>query len=1565
MGLDNPNNVGQDIISKPPPAMSRSPALIPLEDVTELEPLPPSKADSQQSPSPNSNNINHDTISIDNSSSNQSILSNGNTHYHTVASPEALHPTTFPVQTGGNTIPSAQYVTISAVLSRSGALVPLNDDLTRESKDILGHSRSSSDSSRDNSPSEPTAGSTRTRRKTQRKPRGSGISSGNALEALGALWLHRDSKGRATSLSLQRWNASSSSSSSSSKKATSHDQSVSQTYSYRAFMKAIRDVGATTLGLNMPSPAFGSQNDSNGSSTIAERRARKRLEEDGDIVGQDGDTVFVRVKGRRNQPTFEVSTSKPPSPKPLSQPSRKQSRFNSQPIADPRAAFRRVHSHAASDTYGMGSAFGPQDPPTAPPSPVGMPGDWPGGRGWSSLANSGHEDAALLLPPPLLDDHGSSPQSFESLLGMERRRKQEEARKRLQRLAARNRPAHKAGLLTALSNFVKAAHAADQAAKVARQGHSRPGGLLRRHTESLETFRRQFVQPSQRHTRESSAGKSGSSNTSTDHSPVLRARASHRNSLVEATDPMFEPLGTVLEGQTEPSDARSDSHPPPVSTTRRSSIVMRNELFQPHAPRLLPIQLLGEPSPFSPHQRGDTTDYLSARSRMNSSTAPSLPHTPQIGPTMLDLPPSPWSSLDIPQDGMSFSLSLAANQLAGLPGTPRLAPTHLSVMPSPFPSAAPSRVGSPPLASMYALSPLKQAANGSSSLASPPFQPLDEDSVIKSLDSEVSVRRQASTSSAKRRRGSRLTPANLFASDSSAETQRTVSNDKLNHGKPNKDENEDSYFVSTDTPQHLDADEGQHSGPIKADTNECDRLDSAVRRSFLLWWFVGDLGLGARSTIENRASDPQNSPAIRLLWLACSEILSFLTFCLVHFVSVLHDTAHFLSVAFWFLRWVLLNLLGQTILSRCAIEAYRLIRAEWELVAAEDHEDRQSQTLGTRDSKKVRGGLSKWQVCRGILEIFCLQAVTRDRWMREGAGLNKLEGWQKVNSRDGSGAAPAGHNEADESSDSDDEETDLIITRRDADILEFARTPRLRPKTGSSADGSSGGYFADSRGATSLSEKTTPSQRSLVKKLKWASRLAIGAYGLHVHIVDLPPTFTPSGNRFSRQTFAHLSRLSNPDDVLHAEIQQMTGDEAPYQPTFYVARDHVRKMIVVAVRGTQSFSDIIADLDMRTERFPLPDSVEDAAQLTCHAGILRAAQGLIKADSTLFTTVSRALSEHEGFGLTLVGHSLGAAIASAVVLMLGHYAEQDVDSGNESGVWQIREGCGLPAGRPIQAISLGSPATFSAALSARAAMGKVPLVTSIVLGADIIPRVGHGQARELRRVLGALSRVRRRLSEKQKKRRLSITDKILSGEDQDVVASRRGSVDDTALHEDARVHVLRSWWKWRSLNKKSPAELSRSERHHKDRIESQLWKLRCDVEADLYTVIKARASASDGTHKDIPPSPWVGPRSSAPLHQLGQRRQALDSATLQSEAALGGVLMPAGKCIYMKHTEQPMTKGKDNNRGDGKASNLQSTSYTELYHIESPASFFSLPDFVPSLFADHLPASYEAVIEEL
>ncbi|PWN28245.1 hypothetical protein BDZ90DRAFT_231239 [Jaminaea rosea] len=1363
---------------------SRGGSISSLASVDDIEPLPPAIPTM------------HDEASSSARVASSSSSTSASTSRHSLNDTEHAIPA------------SARYVTVSAILSRAGVLYP-TDSSSTDGQDIFAV------------PPPPSSSSSHPRNAERRRPSG-GTSSGNALEALGTLLLHRDSKGRASSLSFQRW-----------------QPDGGEPPSSRRFLQRLQKAGKATLGLYIPQ--YSSTDDSRPTTpTIAERRASKRRQEVGSNGAAD-EVTFVTVRTRRNQPSFEVS--RPSSPR----------------ISGSSSLDAHAHAHtrmrlSRSQSYGIGSTYGLHDPPEAPPTPLGMPGDWAGSRGGGNgSTSSGEEDMALLLPPPLLDDAGSDQRSFEGLLGVRRAKEAEEARRRLQRLAARNRPAHKVGMMTALSNFVKAAHAADQATKAAaaakrQSSGTRPSVGPRRHTEPPQPLEKRRKRPVV--AEEMEVPSHGSS------SRLLSTSMDSSRSSIDAS----RTLETVPEDDAGLSKTPLSQAPPPVATSRRSSIALRDREM-PSAPRLLPIQAAMPETPFSPLAKSSAAasvnvsppaDYISARARPGSASNPNPPPAPRLAATVLSLPPSPWTPHAHARSGSSsrdqyplFSLALSSNSASSSrdvsePGTPRLAPTHLSYQPSPYPSEPGSLVASPKALSALVTSP--EVLSASTQEARQPLTPSSEPA-------------------------SAPAPASPLALE-----------------------------------------------PTKPDVAAPSASSSP--RSFLLWWLLGDLGLNVQHRLLSPTRTSSSAASLPLL------TLGFLTFCLSHLVELAYEVAETAALTWWFLRWLALNLTGRTVLSRCVLEAYALIQAEWTLVAKEDHEER-----GERERKAdpQPRGLAKIQVLRGFIELVCLHAVTREQWLREGAGLRLTEGWDR-------GVVPDGGAEETEDvgaseSDSDEEESDLVVTRRERDILEFTRTPRIRPQD---AQGS-GSYFHLSSSRKPSSSSSSSSTRSLIRTLKWASRLAVGAYGLHVHIVDLPPTFTPSGERFNRQTFAHLSRLNDPEDVLHADIQHLGDGVAaddgtpPYQPTFYVARDHVRKTIVVAVRGTQSFSDIIADLDMRTERFPLAAHDEDEGEedgedegqgeLTCHAGVLRASQALLAPGSTLLSTLSSALSDHPAYSLTFTGHSLGAAIASCLAMLLGRFDAK-------TGRWVIAErqgpaGGDLPPGRGVRAISFAPPATFSSSLARRASKGGArPLVLSVVLGGDIIPRAGHGQARELRRVLGALARVRRRRGE-------------------------GASVDGREEEEEedaARVHVFRSWWRWSRTH-------SSQERK---RIESQLWRLRCDVEADLYSAIKARAASG------VPPSPWVGPHSSAPFHQLAERRQRLvDAATLRSEEALGGVLIPAGRCLYI-----------DEGSGEGQGQGEKKQS-PRIYDVASPLSFFSLPLFTTTMFASHLPSSYESVIEDL
>ena len=1115
-------------------------------------------------------------------------------------------------------------------------------------------------------------------------------------------------------------------------------------------------------------------------------------------------------------------------------------------------------------------------------------------------------------------------------------------------------------------------------------------------------------------------------------SPLLRrAVMSRRSSRTGSVDATGRHLNTVFESvpldpSQIPDDELASPDLPPISSpllrpsSQGSSKASTFRDF-PAAPRLLPVQLSMPPSPFTPLAIDHRTDGRESRAPAATSNGDylsarvlsSAPRTPQLGPTMLSLPPSPWtpyqdSSATHAPTMIHLHLNTSSSSLRLLPGTPRLVPTHIEILPSPFPTSASSRRGSLTYDSPHALhaigtarSPLTGATTDFTSFAA--LRPTHVPETTSMSTAEAVQAADVKSTEAKSSRdytpsngALRLTPSSMLVA---AQSQHAASTEQNLASQSN-----DSSGTRPTTPRSSDhiashnlTRRASMSQKRRASFHEAVHVDASGRqRSFVLWFLIGDLGLRNRSAARSSQAEDQlkafetDYGGIAAIFV---HTVGLLVFVAAHVVDLAYSTYEKVSLVLWFLRWMAYNLTGRTVLAQCIVEAYSFIQAEWATVAIEDHEERGSKRDLDHQGHQKPKGLTRWQVLRGLLELYCLHSVTRERYLSEGAGLRKLEGWRKPSNQGQSNKAPkvrgsdrvdigthraasraaldekrrswaqqddkiefgssstdgkesaASHSQQpsadggdgsrtngidfsnavddkddnydDDDGDSSDDE--MIVTNRGDDILEFAKTPRLDAmRPGHSNTGYFGRAYdfmtspqvcasqsdAVKRNLRPLKEST----KDLVRTIKWCGRLAISAYGLHVHIVDLPPTFTPSGDRFSRQTFAYLSRL-NADDVLHADIQTLDAD-ADYSPTFYVVRDYVRKVVCVAVRGTQSFSDIIVDLEMQTEEIELPQvQPTPGEEFRCHAGIWRAAKALVSPQSKLFATLRQALAENEGFGVMFCGHSLGGAIASAAALLLAEYFIPD-GAEPDAGAWVTNMSSGLPARRPIRAVSFASPVTMTADLATRAARGSVPLVTTVVLGSDIIPRVGHGQVRELRRVLGALSRVRRRHA-------------MASSEGQD----------------DARVHILRSYWDWRSICMAEDADDVML--HRKERIEEQLWSLRREVESDLYAAIKARLDAESTAGARIPPSPWVGPqqRDEAPLHKLATRRQELDMATLRSEAAQGGPLVPPGRCIWINNEQ--------------------------IYHVESPLAFFSLPELRSDMFAAHFPAAYEEAILEL
>ncbi|XP_015498367.1 sn1-specific diacylglycerol lipase beta isoform X1 [Parus major] len=103
-----------------------------------------------------------------------------------------------------------------------------------------------------------------------------------------------------------------------------------------------------------------------------------------------------------------------------------------------------------------------------------------------------------------------------------------------------------------------------------------------------------------------------------------------------------------------------------------------------------------------------------------------------------------------------------------------------------------------------------------------------------------------------------------------------------------------------------------------------------------------------------------------------------------------------------------------------------------------------------------------------------------------------------------------------------------------------------------------------------------------------------------------------------------------------------------YEIPFFVALDHKKEAIVVAVRGTLSFEDILTDLSADCEDLTLEEVLENGF---VHKGITQAANYIYRKlinDGIL----NQAFTIAPEYKLVIVGHSLGGGTASILAIML-------------------------------------------------------------------------------------------------------------------------------------------------------------------------------------------------------------------------------------------------------------------------------------------------------------------------
>eukprot|EP00968_Pinguiococcus_pyrenoidosus_P007228 scaffold480_cov257-Pinguiococcus_pyrenoidosus.AAC.16 len=130
--------------------------------------------------------------------------------------------------------------------------------------------------------------------------------------------------------------------------------------------------------------------------------------------------------------------------------------------------------------------------------------------------------------------------------------------------------------------------------------------------------------------------------------------------------------------------------------------------------------------------------------------------------------------------------------------------------------------------------------------------------------------------------------------------------------------------------------------------------------------------------------------------------------------------------------------------------------------------------------------------------------------------------------------------------------------------------------------------------------------------------------------------------------FLSMARIRS-ESLIYASFRNDTVGQSPYA----IVKDEEKQQVVLCIRGTLSLEDLL--IDIAAEPCSLEDlGVEcgfDGRQAYAHTGIVSVADWIRK-DLARHGLLDAALSTNRGWGLTIVGHSLGAGAAALLGLML-------------------------------------------------------------------------------------------------------------------------------------------------------------------------------------------------------------------------------------------------------------------------------------------------------------------------
>ncbi|KAM4617535.1 diacylglycerol lipase-alpha isoform 1-T2 [Discoglossus pictus] len=181
------------------------------------------------------------------------------------------------------------------------------------------------------------------------------------------------------------------------------------------------------------------------------------------------------------------------------------------------------------------------------------------------------------------------------------------------------------------------------------------------------------------------------------------------------------------------------------------------------------------------------------------------------------------------------------------------------------------------------------------------------------------------------------------------------------------------------------------------------------------------------------------------------------------------------------------------------------------------------------------------------------------------------------------------------------------------------------------------------------------------------------------------------------------------ENMSMVDIVYTSCHDAVYETPFFVAVDHDKKKVVISIRGTLSPKDALTDLTGDAERLPVEGH---HGTWLGHKGMVLSAEYIkkkLEQEMVLSQAFGRDLARGtKHYGLIVVGHSLGAGTAAILSFLL------------------------RPQYPSLKCYAYSPPGGL---LSEDAMEYSKEFVTSVVLGKDLVPRIGLSQLEGFRRHL--------------------------------------------------------------------------------------------------------------------------------------------------------------------------------------------------------------------------------------